>query len=49
MKDFSNAAFSPDQIEAMHQAFERAVATLPDPVSAMRVQAIAESNPSECK
>jgi hypothetical protein len=43
MKDFSNAAFSPDQIEAMHHAFERAVATLPDPVSAMRVQAIAES------
>jgi hypothetical protein len=43
MKDFSNAAFSPDQIEAMHQAFERAVATLPDPVSAMRVQTIAES------
>ena len=33
MKDFSNAAFAPDQIEAMRQALERAVATLPDPVS----------------
>jgi hypothetical protein len=43
MKDFSNAAFSPDQIETMHQALERAVATLPEPVSAQRVQTIAES------
>ena len=43
MKDFSNAAFSPDQIEVMHQALERAVATLPHPVSSLRVQAIAES------
>jgi hypothetical protein len=43
MKDFSNAAFSPDQIEAMHQALERAVATLPHPVSSKRVQTIAES------
>jgi hypothetical protein len=43
VKDFSNAAFLPDQIEAMHQALERAVATLPHPVSSMRVQAIAES------
>jgi hypothetical protein len=43
MKDFSNAAFSPDQIEAMREALERAVATLPHPVSSMRVQTIAES------
>ncbi len=43
MKDFSNAAFSPDQIEVMQQVLERAVATLPHPVSSMRVQAIAES------
>lgn len=43
MKDFSNAAFSPDQIEVMHQALERAVASLPHPVSSLRVQAIAES------
>jgi hypothetical protein len=43
MRDFSNAAFSPDQIEAMDQALERAVATLPHPVSSLRVQTIAES------
>jgi hypothetical protein len=43
MKDFSNAAFSPDQIDVMQQALERAVATLPHPVSSQRVQTIAES------
>lgn len=43
MKDFSNASFSPDLIEAMDQALQGAVATLPDPVSSMRVQSIAES------
>jgi hypothetical protein len=43
MKDFANAAFAPDQIEAMGKALEAAVATLPEPVSAHRVQDIAES------
>jgi hypothetical protein len=43
MKDFSNAAFAPDQIDVMQQALERAVATLPHPVSSQRVQTIAES------
>ena len=43
MKDFSNASFSPDVIKAMDQALEGAVATLPDPVSSIRVQNIAES------
>ena len=43
MKDFSNAMFAPDQITVMQQALERAVATLPDPVSSLRVQTIAES------
>ena len=43
MKDFSNASFSPDVIKAMDQALEGAVATLPDPVSSLRVQTIAES------
>ena len=43
MKDFSNAAFPPDLIEAMDQALEGAVATLPHPVSSQRVQNIAES------
>jgi hypothetical protein len=44
MKDFSNASFSPDLIEAMDQALARAVATLPHPVSSMRVQKIAASS-----
>ncbi len=43
MKNFSNASFSPDLIEVMDQALEGAVATLPDPVSSLRVQTIAES------
>jgi hypothetical protein len=43
MKDFSNASFSTDLIQAMDQALERAVATLPHPVSSMRVQHIAEN------
>jgi hypothetical protein len=43
MKDFSNASFSPDTIAAMDQALHDAVATLPEPVSSMRVQNIAES------
>ena len=43
MKDFSNASFSPDLIAAMDEALQGAVATLPDPVSSMRVQTIAES------
>ncbi len=43
MKDFSNASFSPDLIAAMDQALERAVATLPHPVSSLRVQNIAEN------
>ncbi len=43
VKDFSNASFGPDVIQAMDEAFRGAVATLPDPVSSMRVQIIAES------
>lgn len=43
MKDFSNASFTPDLIEAMDQALEGAVATLPEPVSSQRVQTLAES------
>ncbi|HKS19668.1 MAG TPA: hypothetical protein VJS63_10740 [Bradyrhizobium sp.] len=43
MKDFPNAAFAPDEITAMEEAFQGAVATLPEPVSAHRVQDIAES------
>jgi hypothetical protein len=43
VKDFSNASFSPALIEAMDQALEGAVATLPEPVSSTRVQTIAEN------
>jgi hypothetical protein len=43
MKDFSNASYPPELIKAMDQALQGAVATLPDPVSSMRVQTIAES------
>jgi len=43
MKDFSNAAFAPDQIDVMQQALERAVATLPHPISSKHVQTLAES------
>jgi hypothetical protein len=43
MRDFPNASFSPDVIELMSTAFEKAVATLPHPVSARRARDIAES------
>jgi hypothetical protein len=43
MKDFPNAAFAPDVIDAMDQALKKAVATLPHPVSSKRVQNVAES------
>ena len=43
MKDFSNASFTPDLIQVMDQALQGAVSTLPDPVSSVRVQTIAES------
>ena len=43
MKDFSNASFSPEVIQAMQQALDDAVSTLPDPVSSKSVQEIAEN------
>jgi hypothetical protein len=43
MKNFSDAAFSPEVIEIMSAALERAVATLPEPVSSAHVNALAES------
>jgi hypothetical protein len=43
MKDFSNAAFSPEVIEAMTAALEAAIATLPEPVSTTHVNLLAES------
>jgi hypothetical protein len=43
MKDFSNAAFSPEVIEIMTTAFEAAVRRLPEPVHSAHVAIIAES------
>jgi hypothetical protein len=43
MKDFSNASFSPEVIQAMQQALDDAVSTLPHPASSKSVQEIAEN------
>jgi hypothetical protein len=43
VRDFSDATFSPEVIEAMTTALEQAVATLPEPVSAAHVNLLAES------
>jgi hypothetical protein len=43
MKDFANAAFSPETIEAMTVALEASVATLPEPVSSHLTHRLAES------
>lgn len=43
MKDFSNAAFSPEMIAAMSTALESSIATLPEPVSSTQVNLLAES------
>jgi hypothetical protein len=43
MKDFSNAAFSPEIIQAMTAALEASIATLPEPVSSTQVNTLAES------
>jgi hypothetical protein len=43
MKNFSDAAFSPEVIEIMTAALEASINTLPDPVSASHVNLLAES------
>jgi hypothetical protein len=43
MKDFSNAAFSPETIEAMTVALEASVETLPEPVSSHLIHRLARS------
>lgn len=43
MKDFSNAAFSPDVIEIMTSALQAAIDSLPEPVSSTQVNLLAES------
>ena len=43
MKDFANASFPPEVISVMEQAFDAAVASLPEPVHSTHVQFIAEA------
>jgi hypothetical protein len=43
MKNFSDAAFSPETIEIMTAALESSIATLPHPVSSAHVNRLAES------
>jgi hypothetical protein len=43
MKNFSDAAFSPETIEIMSAALEAAIATLPEPVNSAHVNILAES------
>lgn len=43
MRNFPNAAFSPEAIDAMKRAMELAVSHLPDPVTSAHVTSIAES------
>jgi hypothetical protein len=45
MKNFPDAAFEPEMIEAMTAALDRAVASLPEPVSTSHVNLLAESIP----
>ena len=43
MKNFADAAFEPEIIEAMTSALDQAVASLPEPVSSAHVNLLAES------
>jgi hypothetical protein len=43
MKNFADAAFPPEIIEAMTAALEQATATLPEPVSQGHIVRLAES------
>jgi len=43
MKDFSDATFVPEMVDAMTEALDASVATLPHPVSSTQVNLLAES------
>jgi len=43
MRDFPNAAFSPEAIDVMKRAMESAVSHLPEPITSAHVNSIAES------
>jgi hypothetical protein len=43
MRDFPDAAFAPEAVEAMVKALDASVATLPHPVTSGQVNLLAES------
>ena len=43
MKDFSEATFVPEVVDAMTEALDASVATLPHPVTSTQVNLLAES------
>jgi hypothetical protein len=43
MRDFADAAFSPETIESMTRALDQALATLPEPVCSAHVNLLAEA------
>jgi hypothetical protein len=43
MKNFSDAAFSPEMVEIMSAALEASIATLPHPLASVHVNLLAES------
>ncbi len=43
MKDFSEATFVPEIVDAMTEALDASVATLPHPVTSTQVKLLAES------
>jgi hypothetical protein len=43
MRNFADAAFEPEMIEAMSVALESAVSKLPEPVSSSHINQLAES------
>jgi hypothetical protein len=43
MKNFSNAAFSPEVIEIMSAALDAAIDTLPEPVHSVHVDLLAQA------
>ena len=43
MKDFSEAIFAPEIVDAMSQALDASIATLPHPVTSTQVNQLAES------
>ena len=43
MKNFADAAFEPEAIEVMAAALSKAIASLPEPLSSVHVNVLAES------